>query len=144
MGFVIVGVDGSQISTRALAWTMRCAQALDHRVVAVTGFIVPWTIFLAPTYQPEDYSNDARDMLERCVTAARELVPDVPVEARLIQERPALALTMAARGAEFLVVGAQGHGALPDIHVGSVAHACVNHAPCPVVVYRDPIGPEIV
>lgn len=144
MGFVVVGVDGSDISTRALVWAMRYAQALDHRVVAVTGFITPWTIFLAPTYQPEDYSRDAREMLDRSVTAASEWVPDVAVEARLIQERPASALTMSAHGAELLVVGAQGHGALPDVHVGSVANACVNHAPCPVVVYRDPKGPEIV
>jgi nucleotide-binding universal stress UspA family protein len=143
MGFVVVGVDGSDTSTRALVWAMRYARALDHHVVAITGFIIPWTIFLAPTYQPEDYAHDAERMLEESVQAARAEVPGVAVEARLVQERPALALTMGAHGAELLVVGAHGHGALPDVHVGSVAHACVNHAPCPVVVYRDPQGPDI-
>lgn len=144
MGFVVVGVDGSNMSSQALVWGMRFAQAMDHQVIAVTGFAIPWTIFIAPTYQPEDYARDAQVMLEKSVSVARELVPGVAVEARLVQEKPAQALVMAAHGAELLVVGAHGHGALPDVHVGSVANACVNHAPCPVVVYRDPNGPEIV
>lgn len=144
MGFIVVGVDGSDVSSRALMWGMRFARALDHQVVAVTGFAIPWTIFLAPTYQPEDYARDAEEMLERSVTLAREAVPGVPIESRLVQERPAQALIMASHGAQLLVVGAHGHGALPDIHVGSVANACVNHAKCPVVVYRDPEGPEIL
>ncbi len=144
MGFVVVGVDGSDLSTRALVWSMKYARALDLEVVAVTGFVIPWTIFLAPAYQEEDYARDAEEMLTRVVREARASVPEVPVEARLIQERPAIALTMAAHGADLLVVGAHGHGMLPDVHVGSVANACVNHAPCPVVVYRDSHGPEIV
>lgn len=144
MGFVVVGVDGSNMSSQALVWGMRFAQAMDHQVIAVTGFAIPWTIFIAPTYQPEDYARDAQVMLEKSVSVARELVPGVAVEARLVQEKPAQALVMAAHGAELLGVGAHGHGALPDVHVGSVANACVNHAPCPVVVYRDPNGPEIV
>lgn len=143
MGFVVVGVDGSEISTRALTWAVRYAEHFDHRVLAVTGFVIPWTIFVAPTYQPEDYARDAQEMLDRSVAATRELVPDVAIEARLVQERPATALTMASRGAELLVVGAHGHRALPDVHIGSVANACVNHAPCPVVVYRDSQGPDI-
>ena len=144
MGFVVVGVDGSDMSSRALVWGMKFAQGWDHHVVAVTGFAIPWTIFIAPTYQPEDYARDAQEMLEKSVSVARELVPGVAVESRLVQEKPAQALVMAGHGAELLVVGAHGHGALPDVHVGSVANACVNHAPCPVVVYRDSRGPEMV
>jgi nucleotide-binding universal stress UspA family protein len=143
MGFVVVGVDGSQMSTRALVWAMRYAKASDHRVVAITGFVIPWTIFLAPTYQPEDYAHDAERMLEQSVEHARAAVPGVAVEARLVQERPSVALSEGAHGAELLVVGARGHGALPDVHIGSVANACVNHAPCSVVVYRNPQGPDI-
>lgn len=143
MGFVVVGIDGSDISTRALVWGMKCARSMDHQVIAVTGFAIPWTIFIAPTYQPEDYARDAEEMLEASVDTARSLVPGVALETRLVQEKAAQALIMAAHGAELLVVGAHGHGALPDVHIGSVANTCVNHAPCPVVVYRDSLGPEI-
>ena len=142
MGFVVVGVDGSPQSTRALVWAMNFAKALGHDVVAVTGFVIPWTIFLAPAYQDEDYARDAEAMLNAAVEEGRRKVSGVTVESRLIQEKPSVALTMAAHGADLLAVGAHGHGALPDVHIGSVANACVNHAPCPVVVYRDPIGPQ--
>lgn len=144
MGFVVVGVDGSDMSARALAWSMRFAESMDDRVVAVTGFVIPWTIFITPTYQPEDYARPAQEMLDHTVASACDAVPGVAVESRLVQERAAEALIMAAHGAELLVVGANGHGVLPDVHLGSVANACVNHAPCPVVVYRDFRGPQIV
>ena len=142
MGYVVVGVDGSPASKSALMWAMKFASALGHEVIAVTGFVIPWTIFLAPTYQDEDYAHDAEMMLVSAVAEAQRMVPGVSVESRLIQERPSVALTMAAHGAELLVVGAHGHGALPDVHIGTVANACVNHAPCPVLVFRESIGPH--
>lgn len=137
MGSVVVGVDGSPESERALIWALRHAKERASPVIAVTGFVVPWTIFLAPTYQESDYSDDARAMLEESVQRAQAEVPGVEVGTKVLPERPSTALIHAARGADLLVVGARGHGALPDVHIGSVANACINHAPCPVLVYRD-------
>ena len=37
-----------------------------------------------------------------------------------------------------LVVGSHGRTGLKRMMLGSVAMACVNHAPCPVVVVRVP------
>lgn len=75
-------------------------------------------------------------VLHRAVTEVRQAEPDVPVEQHLVQQRPALALTRAAEGAQLLVVGSHGRGELPGMHLGSVASFCVHHAPCPVVVVR--------
>ena len=144
MGFIVVGVDGSESSVKALQWGMHLAKAMGHSVVALTGYDVPWTIFLAPTYEDSDYARDAQEMLERTVARACAEVPGVEVERRLVQERPGRALTMASHGAELLVVGARGHSGMPDVHIGSVANACVNHAHCPVAVHRDSHQPEIV
>ena len=137
MGFVVAGVDGSTASEQALEWALRFAAERSLRVVAVTGYVAPWTIYITPTYSEADYARDAQEMLDECVLRAVQQVPGVDVEARLVPERPAHALTLAAKGAELLVVGARGHGALPDVHIGSVANACVNHAPCSVLVFRD-------
>lgn len=137
MGFVVVGVDGSSESERALEWALGYAEVHDADVVAVTGYRVPWTIYITPTYQEDDYARDARDMLEPCVSRALQQFPDGRIEARLVPEPPGIALTRASANPDLLIVGARGHGALSDVHIGSVAHACVNHARCPVVVYRD-------
>jgi nucleotide-binding universal stress UspA family protein len=42
----------------------------------------------------------------------------------------------ASEGAEPLVVGSRGHGALADMLLGSVSTYCVHHAHCPVTVIR--------
>jgi nucleotide-binding universal stress UspA family protein len=41
-------------------------------------------------------------------------------------------------GADALVIGSHGHGALYDLLVGSVAKGVLRDAPCPVVVVRAP------
>ena len=47
---------------------------------------------------------------------------------------PSLTLVDASEGADLLVVGSHGRSGLSRLVLGSVAMACVNHAPCPVVV----------
>jgi nucleotide-binding universal stress UspA family protein len=106
------------------------------RLLAVTGFEVPWTIFFAPTATEADYADAAREVLDRTVTEALGEDPGVPVEKHLAQNRPAQALTDACAGATLLVVGSHGRGELPGMHLGSVAGYCVHHAPCPVLVFR--------
>lgn len=135
--FIVVGADGSEASVRAVRWSLEQARLRGARLVVVTAFNVPWTIMITPTYTDEDYARDAQEMLDRTVRAAGAPDSGVLVETRLLQMRPALALTGAARGADLLVVGATGHGELPGIHLGSVASYCVHHAPCPVVTYRE-------
>ena len=136
--FIVVGADGSDASILALRWSLEHARLMGARLLVVTAFNIPWTIMITPTYTDDDYARDAREMLDRTVLAAIGDSPGVPVETQLIQVRPALALTGAAHGAELLVVGARGNGELPGLHLGSVASYCVHHAPCPVVVYREP------
>jgi nucleotide-binding universal stress UspA family protein len=133
---VVVGIDGSGLSVGALKWAMTYARERQGRVLAVTGWEVPWTIFVSPTYTESDYAREAREALERVVRDATREGTDVPVDTRLIQSRPAHALTMAAEEAELLVVGSHGQGELPGMHLGSVATYCVHHAPCPVLVFR--------
>jgi nucleotide-binding universal stress UspA family protein len=135
--FIVVGADGSDASIGALRWSLAHARLTGARLVVVTAFNIPWTIMVSPTYTDEDYARDAQEMLDRTVLEAVSDDPGVPVETRLLQIRPALALTGVAKGADLLVVGAKGQGELPGLHLGSVASYCVHHAPCPVVVYRE-------
>jgi nucleotide-binding universal stress UspA family protein len=138
--FLVVGADGSDMSVAALKWAMEHAHRIGAEIHVVTAFDIPWTIMITPTYTDDDYARDAQEMMDRTVAGAREAGFDVPIVTELLQMRPALALTTAARGAELLVVGSQGHGELPGMHLGSVANYCVHHAPCPVVVVRPSVA----
>jgi nucleotide-binding universal stress UspA family protein len=54
-----------------------------------------------------------------------------------VEHRAAPALVAAAEGAELLVVAARGERVIPGVQLGSVARYCADHAPCPVVVFRE-------
>jgi nucleotide-binding universal stress UspA family protein len=136
MPLVVVGVDGSDLSVEALRWAARQARLTHAKILAVTGYEIPWTIVVSPTRTEADYRDAAHTYLDRAVSQALGPAPDVHVERRLVEKRPAHALTEAAQGAQLLVVGAHGRGELPGMHLGSVATYCVHHAPCPVVVVR--------
>ena len=133
---IVVGVDGSGLSVQALRWAEQQAQVTGADLLVVTGYEIPWTIFVAPTYTEADYARAAQEALDRSVAEAFEHGSRVQVERRLVQKRPAHALTEAAVGAQLLVVGSHGRGELPGMHLGSVATFCVHHAPCPVLVFR--------
>jgi nucleotide-binding universal stress UspA family protein len=133
---IVVGADGSALSIQALRWAADQARLSGARLVAVTGYEPPMTILLVPTWTEEDYAREAEAALDRTVVEALGEDPDVSVERRLVQRRPAHALTEAAEGATLLVVGSHGRGELPGMHLGSVAGYCVHHAPCPVLVFR--------
>ena len=108
--FIVVGADGSDASILAVRWSLEQARLMGTRLLVVTAFNIPWTIMISPTHTDDDYARDAQEMLDRTVGAAIGDHPGVPVETRLLQVRPALALTGAAHGAELPVVGAQGNG----------------------------------
>ena len=134
-GFVVVGVDGSDMSVQALRWAVNYANLHGSQVVAVTGFDVPWHIFITPTVTGADYERAAREKLDATVDQLAEI--GMNVERRVVQLHPAKALILAAQGADLLVVGSHGTGGFSGMHLGSVASHCVHHAPCSVVVVRQ-------
>jgi nucleotide-binding universal stress UspA family protein len=135
---IVVGADGSDASIAAVRWAVGQARLTGAAVEVVTGWEVPATIFLTPTYRDEDYQRDARRVLDHTVTEALAELPsqDVVVRMELVQTRPGRALHAAAENADLLVIGSHGRGEMPGMHLGSVASYCVHHAPCPVVVVR--------
>jgi nucleotide-binding universal stress UspA family protein len=62
--------------------------------------------------------------------------PGVRAERVVSLARPAQALVEEAGGAALLVVGSHGHGAVRRALLGSVSHAMLHHAPCPLAVVR--------
>ena len=136
--YIVVGADGSPASVEALKWGLRYASCIDAEVHVATGYNVPFTIFLAPTYTEADYEGDAAEALLVTVEHASLDAPEVPMTTTVMEVKPGRLLTEMSRGAQALVVGAHGQGEFPGMHLGSVANYCVHHAECPVVVVHAP------
>jgi nucleotide-binding universal stress UspA family protein len=148
---IVVGVDGSPGGDAALRWAVGEARLRRTTVHAVHAFEVSSPALGAmpvgapgaalagfSTEQQEQQRQLAADTARAVVTKALERTKaaesGVEVDARVVEGEPGRALADLACDAELLVVGSHGHGAVHELLLGSVSHACTRHARCPVVV----------
>ncbi|MEI8412872.1 MULTISPECIES: universal stress protein [unclassified Kribbella] len=137
---VVVGVDGSKLSTQAIDFAFDQAAAMGARVVAVHAWTSPYMTYHGDRPMPD---FDRREVLESCRLLVAESVagavadhPDVRFETRLISGQPARALLLAAESAELVVVGSRGRGGFTGLLLGSVSQSVLHHAHCPVAIVR--------
>ena len=134
---IVVGVDGSEHSRRALKWA--CDEAnrrgsLLSLLFAQVG---------EPDHLPAWYRSDNGEVSagEAIVDDAYGLVatrhPSVVARTEVVEWPPALALTVASRSAQLLVVGARGLGGFKELLLGSVSDQCIQYSHCPVVVVSE-------
>ena len=137
---VLVGVDGSPPSHKALAWA--AAEAADHRadlvVVNVWEHTIPpptGSVSVSERYVPDPSQRTAEDLLREIKEVLGE-DPPVLVQPRVKQGSPAKVLIEASADADLLVVGTRGHGGFRGLVLGSVSHHVAAYAHCPVTVVR--------
>jgi predicted transcriptional regulator/nucleotide-binding universal stress UspA family protein len=140
---IVVGVDGSAASVRALRWAVAQARTWRAEVEAVHAWTVP-DMGADPLAQaladPEELEAQARR--ELCLVldgvngadGAGDAGLAVPVSRILVRDDPANAILEAGRDADLLVVGSRGLGVDGEADLGPVGDRVVREARCPVVV----------
>jgi nucleotide-binding universal stress UspA family protein len=140
---IVVGIDGSDHSRRALIWAMRQA-ALQQLPLTVLGVrpdpVRPVTgIYWGVHAYPEDTHNPevARKAIQEIVERARSEIGTAPqVTVKVVTGDPAEELIKASHGADMVVVGSRGSGGFVSLLMGSVSSKVAHHAASPVVVIR--------
>jgi nucleotide-binding universal stress UspA family protein len=142
---VVVGVDGSPSSVRALRFADEAARRLGATLRVVHAWTLPYLGFAGRTgaLTPSDHDEVAAragEVLRQSVTSAEVDLDRPGVEMLLAEGSPILSLLEAASGADLLVLGSRGYGGWKGLLLGSVSSQSVTRAPCPVVVVRASSG----
>ncbi|MEU9882306.1 universal stress protein [Streptomyces phaeochromogenes] len=137
---IVVGQQGGpDDSAAALEFAFETAAARGAAVRVVRAWSLP-TVF---TFSPgslrladeagglEQYEKKA---LAEALLPLTERFPDVRVTQHVEMGSAGEVLLTAAAPAQLLVVGRRAHRSAVGARVGSVAHAAMHHAPCPVAV----------
>ncbi|UJW31567.1 universal stress protein [Saccharothrix sp. AJ9571] len=138
---VVVGVDGSPTSDRAIEFAFEFAAGHGSPLLAVHAWS-DWPVGLLAAAPMPPAGWDRQDAAAEAAVRAHldeyaERFPDVRAEVRFVADQPARVLTEMGEYARLLVVGSHGRGAVGRAFLGSVSHAVLYHAPCPVAVLRD-------
>jgi nucleotide-binding universal stress UspA family protein len=137
---VLVGVDGSPSSHKALAWAAAEAAAHGAELIVMNVWehtLLPpaGSVSVSERYVPDPSQRTAEDLL----TEIKEVLGDDPpviVQPRVKQGNPAKVLIDQSADAELLVVGTRGHGGFRGLVLGSVSQHVAAYAKCSVAVVR--------
>jgi len=132
---VVVGIDGSEPSRRALEWAVDYARCRQLKLIALHAWMLPFTML--GVFAPPDVAE--------CAARADRFLEDElmhvdatgliePIERRTVEGRPSAALLEASCLASLVVVGSRGHGEFTNTLLGSVSDQVSHYATCPVVV----------
>jgi nucleotide-binding universal stress UspA family protein len=141
-GRVVVGVDGSEISTEALGFAFEEAAMRGVGLTAVHAwqsayFDAPGSVApLADSVVAEEFQASEMRVLNESIQLWTEKLPSVSLSRRVVHGDPVTTLVNASSGAELLVVGSRGRDGFRSLLLGSVSHALIHHAHCPVTVVR--------
>ena len=135
---VVVGVDGSEEATQAVAFAAAEADREGQELTVVYAFRGPdrWIDSAALTeHLAQRIQDEEQVVLSETISGLGEDYPDLVVHKVLETEmEPAAALVQAAASARMLVVGSRGRGGFKRLLLGSTAHAVLTRVPCPTVI----------
>jgi nucleotide-binding universal stress UspA family protein len=156
---IVVGVDGSEPSERAVAWALEEGHRRgDVTVVLVHTYrppVVPERYGYAEVYLPPDTlqtldeqqrtfreqvhdaaRQEAEALVARVVEAAGGAPEGATLKTVVLAGDPAKRLVEISADADLLVVGSRGRGGFKGLLLGSVSQQTLHHARCPVAVVR--------
>jgi len=135
---VVVGVDGSEVSSSAIGYAYEQASSrgvgltvvhawwLDH--VDDAGASAIWTV------DWQTFAEEEQALVAQTLGGWREKYPDVAVRRHSVRGLPVEALIRQSKNACLVVVGTRGRGGFGGLLLGSVSQGVMHRATCPVAI----------
>lgn len=135
---VVVGVDGSDVSSSAIAYAY---QQASSRGVGLTVVHAWWLDYVegasASTIWTVDWQTFAAEeqaLVAESLAGWQEKYPDVAVRRHSVRGLPVEALIRQGENACLVVVGTRGRGGFGGLLLGSVSQGVMHRSPCPVAI----------
>jgi nucleotide-binding universal stress UspA family protein len=151
MGYVLVGIDGSDAARDALAWAGHAARRFELPLRIIHAYVQDISTQTGPaalrgaTIHSGDPEPGGPRRHDRSRDVATHIIHEVlgheaaeAAELLVVDGRPSDVLLRHARDAEMVVVGSRGIGGLGGRLLGSVSQRLAQEATCPVVIIRRP------
>ncbi len=135
-GPVVVGVDGSPASDRAVAIAFDEASWRGAELVAIHAWLDS-DVSSLPTSAWPDFQPTAEKTLAERLAGWSDRYPDVVVRRQAVFNRPARHLVEASESAQLVVVGSHGRGGFAGMLLGSVSTTVLHSVHTPVIVARQ-------
>lgn len=136
---VVVGVDGSEISNRALEFAASEADRRSEPLIAVHAWMIPIVPGAEYSYSDayfDDAERGAETTLSDALIDVQSRYPNIELRPVVVNANPAHALTAEAENAAMVVVGSHGRGTFGRLLLGSVSHGVLAHMVAPTVIIR--------
>ena len=137
---IVVGIDGSEGSTRAAERAVAMARHWDAKLLLVTVIRPPegwWGIGGAPP-TPEALSTAIVEGQQQILGEAEANLPLEGIDYETVEElgdpTSSLIAVCERRDADVVIIGRRGSGLAERVLMGSVADRIVHHSEIPVVV----------
>jgi nucleotide-binding universal stress UspA family protein len=134
---IVVGVDGSEGSRRALHW------AIDEAKIRGSAIEIVHTWNFSPPLDPvggfvlipeKDFQESAQLLVDNLLKSVSEMTSSISISTHVERGSASQILLNRAKTADLLVVGRRGHGGFIELIIGSTAAQVSHHAQCPVVI----------
>jgi len=136
---IIVGIDGSGHSQRALEWAMKEAAIRQAPLTVITVHQATVGYYGGVANDPQDPERTEKASVSAQAETDKVLAElDGPhpasVTVRAVHGFPVQELVRASSGADIIVLGSRGAGGFTRLLMGSAAAQVSAHAHCPVVI----------
>jgi nucleotide-binding universal stress UspA family protein len=148
---ILVALDGSDHSARALDYAIDLAEKYSAEIVLLSVFqpatapIVLYPVSSMPAIPPVamgTYSEEVKTRHEKLLSEAREKTqktkPNLKVTTELAEGRPSNKIIETAKKGNFdlIVMGSRGLGGIKEFFLGSVSDRVADEATCPVLLVK--------
>lgn len=146
---IIVPIDGSEHSNRALGYALDLAEKYSAEIKLLS--VAQPVIAMGPLYSIQPMMSPSnttmyvkeieaahKKMLEKALKNAKETKPQIKISKQLVNGRPAERIVEIANkeNCDLIVIGSRGAGGIKEFFLGSVSDRVADEASCPVLLVK--------